>query len=186
MFRNKKVQSLFGLLSLVFVFIVVMTVNAPDRTHDKDQVPSRNSEVRGPDSVPPPEALWQKQLAAQISEIERIPSGKSARAPNAIEKFLFGELKGYYLMELRGERVQEMTLRDNEVADAPQFLGSELKFLEKYKDMWWLDFHQMFIENQSSTSTEVSLRDQANHVVGRALFTWGQHGRLLSLRIDQP
>lgn len=185
-----KIRSALGLTGLLFVFMAVFFANEKTIS-EMDQsslgvAPGSVSGVnRDPDSVPSVDNAWQKKLATHLAEMRDVPSGKSARHPNAIEQFLFGELKGYYLMELKDNKVREMMLRQKEAEDVPHYLGEELVFLEKNKEMWWIGFDSLSVKERNLGKSTVNLLDKSHQVIGEASFAWDSEGRLLSLKIEK-
>ncbi len=185
-----KIRSVLGLGGLLFVFVAVFFVNEKTVSElDQSSMASINLTESGvnrdPDSIPTTDNAWQKKLASHLAHMQAVPSGKSARQPNAIEKFLFGELKGYYLMEMKNDRVREMILKQKEAEDVPHYLGEELVFLEKNKEMWWVGFESLAVKERNKDKSVVNLLDKSQQVIGAASFAWDGSGRMLSLKIEK-
>lgn len=184
---SPKIRSLVGLGALVFIFVAVFFVN--DNTVNELELSSK-LELRGVASVHPldeaaRDTSWQKKLATQIAGLPLVPNGKLARLPSPMEALLFGELKGYYLMSLKQEKVSEMLLRNSGVSDAPKYFGEELSFLQKNRDLWWLNFSQVKLKERGPQKSVVDLLDSSHHIVGEALFSWDPQGRMLSLKVEK-
>lgn len=191
-----KFRSVVGLSGLVFVFIAVTFVNQKtvDESGFMEQssmksgrgVASVNQNFSSSDSFyNSSDSTWKKTLATHIADLPTLPEGKAARPASALEAFVFGELKGYYLMELKGEKVSEMFLKQKEADDAPKYKGDEISFLRKNREFWWLGFSDLEIKEQSSDKSIIHLLDSSKKVVGRASFAWDSSGHLVSLKIDQ-
>lgn len=185
--KTTKIRSALSLISIVFIFVTVFFVNEKTVIEIEKSSQSRNREIASAYTLNrfEQDLSWQKKLASRISESSDVPEGKSARAPNSIEKFLFGELKGYYLMGLEDEKIREMILKQKEAEDAPRYLGTEISFLEKNKNMWWIDFSDSEFRLRTRSKSVVSLLDSSKKIVGEASFSWDSSGRLLSLKIEK-
>ena len=187
--HSSRVRSAIGLSGLVFVFIAVTFVNQQPMNDLQQLEMSSQLEGRKVASVNSlnfeAEAAWKKNLATQIAQMSDVPKGKAARPASALEKFVFGELKGYYLMHLHQEKVREMSLNQRDASDAPRYLGQELRFLQTNRDFWWLDFSELEVKEQNSNRSVVALLDATHKVVGEADFAWDSEGRLLSLKINK-
>lgn len=179
-----KVRSIFGLSGLVLVFVAVTFAN--QNKVDQMEEASFASQERGIASISIQQDLsWKKNLSTRLSEMSQVPSGKAARPANSIENFAFGQLKGHYLMGLQGEKVSEMILKQSEVSDAARMHGEEVSFLEKNKEVWWVDFENLELKERSQEKSVIKLMDSAKSVIGEASFSWDTDGRLLSLKIDK-
>lgn len=187
--NSNKIRSAFGISGIVFVFIAVTFVN--QKTVNQVDQSSIVADGRNVASVASMQnnvlhdSAWKKNLASRLAEMSKVPGGKIARQASAIENFVFGELKGYYLMELRGEKVSEMFLKQKEAADAPRYLGEEFSFLENNKQFWWINFSNLELKERTSEKSVIKLLDSGRKVVGEASFSWDSSGRLLSLKLDQ-
>jgi hypothetical protein len=174
--------------ALGLVLLTVFLVNDPSSVNQLDQssqVGQREIASAHPAGTFQRDLSWQKNLASRIAELNEIPEGRSARPPSSIENFLFGELKGYYLMELKDDRIHEMVLNQKEAQDFPEFLGSEISLLERNKELWWLSFEKTNLKSRSTMNSVVQLLDQDQKVIGEAAFAWDADGRLMNLKIEK-
>jgi hypothetical protein len=185
--NHSKLRSALALGGIISVFIAVFLVNerAVNEMDMSSSVDRRGIASTHPTGTFDRDNSWQKKLATQIAGMNEMPAGKSARRPNAIEKFLFGELKGYYLMELKNQKVHEMLLKQREADDLPRYVGEELNFLQKNRELWWIGFSSLEVKERNNERSVVRMLDSAQRVVGEAAFTWDVAGRLLSLKLEK-
>lgn len=187
---SSKFRSMTGIAGLFFVFMAVFFVNQKT-TSDLAEGQFNMSSINDPQlhrniaNFGGIDLSWQKKLASRLAELNDVPAGKSARHPSAIENFLFGELKGYYLMELKGNKVREMTLKQKDAEDLPHYLGEELSFLEKNRTLWWVGFNQTSLKLKTKDKSIVSLLDENQKIVGEASFVWDEAGRMISLKLEK-
>lgn len=187
---SKKMGSTLGLSSLVAVFLVVLIVNENGSKYDDEEKEDLSSH-RGLASASVKsnivsESLWKKRLATQIAEFSNFPSAKSARQPNPIEKLVFGDLKGYYLMKLDGDKVKGMYLNSQNMGDdIPKYLGEEISFLKRNRDLWAVNFEEVSLKQREGFKSVVSLFDASQNEIGMAEFVWDTLGHITSLKIEK-
>lgn len=187
---SRKISSAIGLITVISVFIIVVIVNDNNSQEELADSVALSSQ-RGIASSPVVsqnlnDSFWKKRIAMQISETSGLPSAKLARQPNPIENLVFGELKGYYLMKLDGEKVNGLLLNTQNMSeDVPQYFGEELSFLEKNRQLWSIDFHDLAIKKRESHSSVISLLDGLKKEIGMAEFSWDSMGHMTSLKIEK-
>lgn len=188
--QGKRLRSLAGVSSMVAIFLLVFITN---QSHKISFSLEQASSVapRGIASTQTVESnefysQWKKKIAEQIAETSEIPSGKMSRQPNPLEKLVFGELKGYYLLHMEGMKIKEMLLEQKYKTDEiPQYFGSELSFLNSHKNLWWLNYHSLIMKEKKKGESIISLLDSSNKIVGEASFLWDDAGRMTSLKIEK-
>ena len=185
--RSHQVRSVFGVGALLMIFVAVTFVNQKgvNQLESSSLEDSRELASVAPMGVSIEDAAWKKQLAQSIASIPEVPSGKMARAASPFENFVFGELKGYYMMELQGDKVSEIFLKNKDAVDAPRYLGSEVSFLQKNKQMWWIGFSGLEVKETTPEKSVVTLLDSSKKAVGQADFSWDSSGRMVSLKLEK-
>lgn len=189
-----KVNSVFGLGTLIGVFLIVILINVNDE--QKLEVNSATmSSQRGIASAMVTnqnfsDTLWKKKIATQLGETNHLPSAKVARSPYPMENLVFGDLKGFYLMKLEGDRVRSVMLNTQNSGlekfdDIPKYKGDELSFLNKNKSLWVLDFKDIVLKNREKDRSVVALFDGNKNEIGTAEFIWNDQGQLTNLKFEE-
>lgn len=189
--KGKRLQSITGLSSIVAIFLLVLITNQSHKLPSSSLDQASTESLRGIASTQPIESnefysQWKKKIAEQIADTSDIPSGKMSRQPNPLEQLVFGELKGYYLLQMEGMKIKEMRLEQNyKVDEIPQSLGEEFSFLNSHKNLWWLNYDSLRIKERKKSESVISLLDSSNKIVGEASFSWDVAGRMTSLKIEK-
>lgn len=184
----KKMKSVIGLGSLVSVFLIVLLVNEnsskQNDIHSLELSSHRGIASASLSSKTVSESIWKRRLASQISEFSDLPSAKLARQPNALETLMFGELKGYYLLKLEGNKVGGMLLSTQNVSeDIPEYFGSEHSFLKKNRDLWIVSFDEIALKERDSSKSIFSLFDSKKNEIGLAEFAWDPSGHMTAFKL---
>lgn len=188
--QGKKLQSLTGLCSIVAIFLLVLITNQSHKLSSPLDNTSAES-TREIASTLPVESnefysQWKKKVAEQIADTSDIPSGKISRQPNPLEKLVFGDLKGYYLLQMEGIKIKEMRLEQNyKSEEIPQYLGEEFSFLNSHKNLWWVNYSSLEVKERKDKESIISLLDSSNKVIGEAYFSWDVAGRMTSFKIEK-
>lgn len=188
--QGKRLQSITGLCSIVAILLLVLITNQSDKlTPSMDNVgPESTRGIASTQSVESNEfySQWKKKIAEQIADTSDIPSGKLSRQPNPLEKLVFGDLKGYYLLQMEGIKIKEMRLERNYKSDEiPQYLGEEFSFLNAHKNLWWLSYSSLEVKERKDKESIISFLDSTNKIIGEAYFSWDVAGRMTSLKIEK-
>lgn len=188
--QGKKLQSITGLCSIIAIFLLVLVTNQGQKI-SPPLVNADTESTRSLASTQPVESnefysQWKKKVAEQIADTSDIPSGKISRQPNPLEKLVFGDLKGYYLLQLEGIKIKEMRLEQNYKSDEiPQYLGEEFTFLNAHKNLWWVSFSSLQVKERKDKESIISLLDSSHKVIGEAYFSWDVAGRMTSFKIEK-
>lgn len=195
--KIKKAQSIVALLSLAMVFVAVVVVN--QKTLNQQNLsqssygPSTFAEgaSRNVASASPikedggGDKAWQRDLASKVSQVNIHQNGKVGHVISPLERFLFEELRGQYVMGLSADRIKGMKLRD-EGGEAPlNHFGKEIEWFEKHRELWWISFSKAALKSRKNQETVLSLFDQGENLIGEAHFEWDPAGRMVSLVLEK-
>lgn len=189
--NRKKIKSAGGLFSLGIVFIIVLISNQKNSSV-MEELPYVADSGRGIASAKMSEtneyySQWKKKVATQLAELSEVPSGKISRKPSPLEQLVFGELKGFYMFQMDGNKVKGMQLNEKyQSQDIPHYFGNESVFLNAHRDLWWVSYKSLSKEKSTQElQSVVSLLDSSHQVVGEAIFSWSGDGGLTSLKIEK-
>lgn len=191
---SKKINSALGLVTVMGVFLVVILING-NGNQKLEEGSAQLSSQRGIASAMVVnqnfnDSQWKKRIAMQIAETNHLPSAKTARPPNPVENLIFGELKGFYLMKLDGDKVHSMILNaqmnnQDKEDEIPKYFGEEMSFLKKNRSLWTVDFQAVELKKRETDHSVVSLIDGYRNEVGTAEFSWDSMGHMTALKIEK-
>lgn len=181
--RQKHMQSRAWLaLSILSVLILTVFMNQWMIRPEIVVVPQGGRGLASIDSARVAQDIkWEHELAQALSSAQGKPA-RFAVKPTLRDELIFGYLEGKYGMKIAEGRIESLEFIDAQAGDQPLVVRDRALFLNRYKDVFALDFAQISAAGSESGVETYNLVAEDKTIVGKAQFQLDDDGRLMSLK----